>query len=432
MTISGAMQFAVSGLKAQAAAVGSISENIANAGTTGYHRSFADMVTTTGGGSSGSGVKAVKGADVSVEGTMLSTSRMTDLAISGKGFFVVSKNPNDPVQSNYFLTRAGSFKPDDNGNLKNAAGYYLSAFQMNEDGGLGGVDYNGFGSLSTVNIAQSGQTAAASTAASVKGNLPAGETGTGSVTAPFISTMSYTNPLGGKEALTLNWQASDTVPNLWSVTVSGKDGTVYGTVDVDFHDSGATPGAPQSYAGTAHPALAAPAAFAVDAAGNMTLTINNGDVPQTLTLALGEPGTYGGVTQFAGDYSPQTFEVDGSEVTSMASAEIDDKGIVWGIFDNGDRRALYQIPVAIAPNPDGMQLNTGNAYSITRDSGDMTLNLPGSNSAGIILSHQLEGSGTDIAQEMTTLIQTQRAYSSNAKVITTADEMLQETTNLKR
>lgn len=432
MTISGAMQSAVAGLKAGSRAVGAISANISNSQTDGYKTAFANMVTTTGGSVSGSGVKAVLGADISQQGSMKSTASATDLAISGDGFFVVSKNPNDPVLSNYFMTRAGSFTPDENGFLKNSAGYYLSAFTMQDDGTLGGVDYNSYGSLSSVNVKQSGVTAEASGTASVTGNLPSTETGTGTVTSPFISTMPYVNALGGKEYLTLSWQASAGTDNLWTATVTGEDGTVFGTVDVSFSDSGTAPGTPLTYVGTPDAGLVAPAAFAVAADGTMSITINNGTVPQSIDLSFGAPGTYEGLTQFAGDFTPQIFDVDGSEVTTMASAEIDEKGIVWGIYESGERKALYQIPIATPRNPDGMKLNDGNAYSLTQQSGDMVLNIAGNGAVGSLSSYQLESSTTDIAEEMTDMIQVQRAYSSNAKVITTADEMLQETTNLKR
>lgn len=427
------MQTAVAGLTAQSRAVAKVSENIANSATVGYKRGFASMVTTTGDGSAvGSGVKAVIDADVRVEGTKLSTSSATDLAISGKGFFLVSKNPNDPVESNYFLTRAGNFKSDENGNLKNAAGYYLAGFQPAPDGTLGAVDYASVASVRTVSVLEGGISAAPSTAAILNGNLPSGETGTGEVTAPFITTMRYTNPLGAIERVTLSWQASDTTENLWTVTISDEEGTEYGTVDVDFFDSGATPGAPSSFAGAANPALAAPSAFAVNPNGTVTLTIDNGDVPQVVTLDLGTVGEYDGVTQFAKDFTAQNFQVDGNEAASIATTEFDDAGILWGVYDNGKRRALYQVPVVTVENPDGLQLMDGNAYRITRFSGDLRLNLSGEGGVGSVESYALEQSNVDMAKEMTDLIQIQRAYSSNTKIIQTADEMLQETTNLKR
>lgn len=433
MAISSALQTAVAGLSANAKAVGTVSENIANSSTVGYKRKFASMVTTTGGGAaSGSGVRAETRQEVSRAGQSTMASSGSDLAIAGDGFFVVSKNPNDPVESNYMLTRAGSFVPDEDGYLRNSAGYYLAGYDYQPDGTLGAVDYTNFSTMETVRVNGVSQTAEASTSASVQGNLPAGETGTGVATAPFVSTMQYFTALGDTETLSFSWQADTLTANQWQGTVTGGDGTVYGTVDVVFNDSGATPGAPLSFTGTPDAGLVAPAAFAVNAAGEVTLTVNNGTVPQTVVTSLGSVGGYDGLTQFAGDYTPQVFEVDGSAVTQLESTEFDEEGILWGVFDNGTRESLYQIAVANVTNPDGLRLVDGNAYRLARDSGDLQINKAGSNGAGTVSAYSLESSNVDVATEMTQLIQIQRAYSSNAKVITTADEMLQETTNLKR
>ena len=429
MTISSAMQAGVSGLKANSDAVGRISENIANSSTVGYKRTFASMVTNTAGGHSG--VRAEYGSEVGREGTTRSSSSATALAMTGNGFFVVSKAPNDPNQANYMLTRAGDFKPDQNGNLVNAAGYFMAGYSYGEDATLNGVDRTSFQSMRTVNVANLELTAQASTAGSISGNLPSGLTGTGTPQSSFVSTMAYYTPLGDRQALSLSWTPSETTDNLWGLEVADPDGTVYGTVDVTFHDSGATPAAPMSYVGTADPGLAAPAGFSVDADGNISLTLANGATPQTLEVALGAVGSYDGITQFAGDYEPQNITMDGSETSALASTEIDERGNVFGVFENGTRRALYQIPVATVDNADGLQLVTGNAYKLTLESGDAVMKIAGTG-AGSILAGALEGSNVDIAQEMTDLIQVQRTYSSNAKIITTADEMLQEATNLKR
>jgi len=432
MAISSAMQAAVAGLSANSKAVGKVSENIANSNTVGYKRGFASMVTSSGGASSGSSVRAETRQEVSGAGQASTTTSANDLAISGEGFFVVSKNPNDPIESNYMLTRAGSFVPDENGYLRNSAGYYLAGYVTNEDGSLGAVDYTNFSSMETVRVGEVSLAADATTTGQMDGNLPAAETGTGTATSPFVSTMQYYNSLGGTESLSFSWQADAAVENRWQATVTGSDGTVYGTVDVDFNDSGAFAGSPASFTGTADGGLAAPAAFSVSAAGVMTITIDNGTTPQTIDVSLGTVNGYDGVTQFDGEYTPQTFDVDGSAVTLLESTEFDEEGVLWGVFDNGTRSALYQIPLAMVNNPDGLAVADGNAYRLSRDSGDMILTTAGANGSGSVTSYSLESSNVDVAKEMTDLIQIQRAYSSNAKVVTTADEMLQETTNLKR
>ena len=133
MSISSALQTGVSGLKANSNAVGGISENIANANTVGYQRSFAHMITTTasGGNNSNNGVLSVvaeQANEISKAGGLLSTQSETDLAIAGNGFFIVSENAGETTHEKYLLTPAGSFLPAETGYLVNAAGYYLAGF----------------------------------------------------------------------------------------------------------------------------------------------------------------------------------------------------------------------------------------------------------------------------------------------------------------
>ncbi|MGC9370103.1 MAG: flagellar hook protein FlgE [Paracoccaceae bacterium] len=434
MSISNAMQTGVSGLQANSTKVGRISDNIANANTDGYRRTFAQMVTSTSSTATGIaplGVRAVEGADIAKEGSLRPTSSATDLGISGSGFFVVSKNPNDPLQANYTLTRAGAFLPDKDGNLRNAAGLYLAGFPYDSSGSLGAVNRSGFGDLETVNVGSFTLPGEATTTMSVTGNLPAQETGLATPGSPFISTAQYFTPLGAAEQIQFSWQPSANA-NQWDLEISDLNGTTYGTVTVDFNDSGALAGTPQAYSNITNTAPA-PAGFAFNAAtGVATLTINNGAVPQVIDLTIGAPGSFEGITQFAGDYSPPDFEKDGFETGTLLRAEIDERGDVYGIFDNGNRKLLYNIPLAEVTNPNGLLSQDGNAYALARDSGTMQLNTASTGLTGKIVSQSLESSNVEVAQELTDLIQTQRAYSSNAKIITTVDEMLDETMRLKR
>ena len=428
-SIQSAMQAGVSGLRANSEAVGSISENIANSSTIGYKKSFEQMVTTVAGDTAG--VTTNSRTDIETSGALVGTNSGTDLAVDGEGFMVVMIDPESTDASNFLLTRAGSFEEDADGYLVNAAGYYLAGYSYDDDGALTGIDRNSYNSLEAVNVSETSMLAEASSEASVQGNLPSSLTGTGSTISPFISSMSYYSPLGEMDSLSLSWTPSDTTDNLWTVEVADNDGVVYGTVDIEFNDSGALAGTPASYTGTVDPSLAAPAGFAVDADGNITLTIDNGATPQTLSLSLGGVGTYDGLTQFDGDYEPQTFSVDGTSTAALETTEIDDSGNVVGIYDNGNRVYLYQVPVATVDSANGLDAVTGNAYKLSLESGDAVMNVAGSG-AGSILSYATESSNVDIAEEMTDLITVQRAYSSNASIITTADEMLQEVNNLKR
>ena len=436
MSISNAMQASVSGLKANASAVSNISANIANANTDGYRRTFAQMVTSTVTATGGNqppagGVRAERTADVDTDGQLRTTQRATDMAISGNGFFAVSKNPNDPALSNYMLTRAGSFRPDADGNLRNAAGYYLAGFQYDSAGSIGVVDRNSFSDLVTVNTNGTAIQGEPTSSMSIAGNLPAQATGLATPGDPFVASASFYSPLGSTERFQFTWQPG-AIENQWNLTVTDESGNDYGGVTVDFHDSGALAGAPSGYSGVTSLATA-PAGFAFDTAtGVATLTVDNGTAPQSIQLSLGAPDSFTGLTQFAGEYSPLDVTSDGNASGSLIRTEIDERGDLFGVFDNGSRRALFNIPLAEVPNPNGLIATDGNAYFQSQDSGAFELSVAGAGSTGTITAGALETSNVEIAQELTDLIQTQRAYSSNAKIVTTVDEMLDETMRIKR
>lgn len=433
MSISSALQTGVSGLQANSKAVGGISENIANANTVGYKRGFSHFVTTTASGGGANGVlsvDAVSELDINRAGGLISTNSNTDLAISGTGFFAVSVRPNETVQTNYLLTRAGSFLPDSEGNLVNAAGFYLAGYRINLDGTLGDVDRSTFAQMETVNIGNITLSAAATTEISALGNLPSQDAGLASPGAPFKTSSEYFTALGASERLSFSWQPTST-DNRWEVSISDKDGNALGSVTIDFNDSGPLAGSPASYSGATSLATA-PSGFSFDTAtGKATLMLNNGDVPQTLTVNMGAPGKFDGVTQFSGDFS-QGFNRDGSSLGELMRTEIDEDGTLYGVFDNGQRRALYQIPVGVVANPNGLREMRGNAYALTNDTGSFIALKANTGSTGAISSNALEASNVDIAEEMTDLIKAQRAFSTNAKVVTTVDEMMDETARLKR
>ncbi|RVV96863.1 flagellar hook protein FlgE [Mesobaculum littorinae] len=432
MSITNALNTGVSGLIANSTRVGKISDNIANASTVGYKRGFADLVTqTTGGQGTSSGVRAVQGSEVANEGVLRTTTRSTDMAISGGGFFIVSKNPNDPVAANYMLTRAGAFSPDENGDLKNSAGYYLAGYPYGSDNTIGQVDRTQFDDLQTVNLNSGQMTGSASSEMDMAGNLPSQATGLAQPGDAFVSTGEFYSPLGAAQRLEFSWQPG-VDPNQWTLTVNVEGGQPLGSVDVGFHDAGAFAGAPQAYANATNLA-AAPAAFDFDPqTGIATITVDNGQQPQVLEVTIGAPDTFGGMTQFSGDYTAPEITADGAQTGTLVRTEIDEEGVLYGVFDNGNRKALYQIPVGEVTNPDGMLTAPGNAYQLTRSAGNLRISEAGAGTAGTIAANSLEGSNVEIAEELTDLIQTQRAYSSNAKIVTTVDEMLDETMRLKR
>lgn len=424
MSVLGAMRAGVSGLQAQAMKFGALADNISNSSTIGYKRAdvqFTTLVTQAATSSeyTSGGVRPSVRMDVSSAGSLITSSSTTDLAIGGGGFFVVADSANSPNAA-YALTRAGSFAIDKNGDLVNSAGYYLQGYALNSDGStvVANPSQDSFADLETINVASLGFAGAPTTTIDFAANLPMQLTGTGTPTAPLQTSVTYYDPLGNARRMTLEWQPDAAVENQWTLNIVDYDGTSLGTVDYVFNATGANAGTPASIV-TALPF----------ANGMASLTTVDG---QTIDLRLGEVNSLNGVVQFVGDYSPNRINIDGAQVGELLRVDIGEDGIVTAVFNNGQRTPVYKVPLANVTNPNGLVSEDGNTFRLSQDAGTMRLWDAGSGPAGDVISGALEASNVDIAEELTELIQTQRAYSSNAKIFQTGDEMLQELTNLKR
>jgi flagellar hook protein FlgE len=202
---------------------------------------------------------------------------------------------------------------------------------------------------------------------------------------------------------------------------SASGGAAIGEFTITFNGTGPS-------AGTI--ASVTPVLGTYDAAtGIVTVTTGAGEAVQ---ITVGMPGSNEGLTQFAGNFTPTQVTKNGAAFATVADVELSEDGILSAVFTNGQRQPIYRIPLVDVVNPDGLTPVDGNAFRLSRESGAMYLWDAGDGPVGKTLGFSLELSTTDVAKELTNLIETQRAYSSNAKVIQTADEMLQETTNLKR
>ncbi len=153
---------------------------------------------------------------------------------------------------------------------------------------------------------------------------------------------------------------------------------------------------------------------------------------QLVSLDLGTLGFSDGLTQYSGAFYPSVLQQDGLSFGSFTGITIDENGIVTALFDNGQQRDIYKLPLATFPNPNGLQARNGNAYLQTNQSGNVLLLEANTGGSGEIAPNSLESSTVDLAEEFTNMIITQRAYSASAKVITTADEMLDELIRIRR
>lgn len=162
-------------------------------------------------------------------------------------------------------------------------------------------------------------------------------------------------------------------------------------------------------------------------AENMDGTPGNGT---KIKLDKGNAGTNDGLTNLSGDFTTNFMKQDGAKFGSYAGVHIDESGVVTALFDNGETRPIAILPLATFSNPNGMEALTGNSWIETDSSGQALLKRAGTNGAGEISSNALENSTVDLATEFSNMIVTQRAYSAATKIITTADEMLDELTRM--
>ncbi len=422
MSITGALFSGVSGLAAQSQALGMISDNISNVSTIGYKgvsASFATLVTVSATQNSYTpgGVIARPLQNVDQQGLLQSSTSRTDIALAGPGLFVVNESSVPGLGSDYLFTRAGSFRPDDAGNLVNTAGYYLQGWPLDSTGALP-ANTTVLSSLETVNIANLASTAVPTSLVELGLNLPstAANGDTHSVTVQVYDS------LGNAHDLQIDFVYNDTtVPPQWDINVQ----------DPNLSSSGAVSG------------TVAAVARSVTFNGDGTpATINFPPVditwtavaasPSTIAFDVGTTGLADGVTQFAGAFATTFIDQDGAQFGAFSFVSIDEDGVVTANFDNGELFDIYQLPVAMFPNFGGLEPRDGNAFLETRDAGNLLLVQANTGGAGIVASSALEGSTVDLAEEFTNMIVTQRAYSANAKIITTADEMLEELIRISR
>lgn len=149
-----------------------------------------------------------------------------------------------------------------------------------------------------------------------------------------------------------------------------------------------------------------------------------------ISLKMGNIGTNDGLTSLSGNFTTDYIKQDGAKFGSYAGVSVNENGVVTALFDNGETRPIAILPLATFSNPNGLEALTGNSWIETDSSGQTLLKQAGTNGAGEITSNSLENSTVDLATEFSNMIVTQRAYSAATKIITTADEMLEELTRM--
>jgi flagellar hook protein FlgE len=410
---------AIAGLKNHQTFMDVVGNNIANVNTTGFKQSrvtFQDILSQTVRGASspqggrggvnpeqvGLGV-LISGIDtIQTQGTLQSTGKLTDMAIQGDGYFVMSDGKQD------FFTRDGAFDLGIDGTLVNpSSGLRVMGWQANAI--TGAIDTTVPPTSITVPVG-AGMTGKASTTLTIAGNLDAGTSMTApNNTVPLQSTV-Y-DSLGN--AHTISATFTHTAADTWTVgPLTSPDGTVTltGGTPVKFNTTG-------KYDTTA----------GANTPGTMTLALTtpNGSAPVSFAVDLT------GITQLASTPSSLNSNTDGASAGSLTTFTVGQAGDITGVYSNGYKQPLGQIALASFSNPSGLIKTGGNLFQSSANSGTANIGAPNSAARGSIATGFLEGSNVDLAQQFTNMIMAERGFQANSRVITTSDEILQDLVNIK-
>ncbi len=433
-SLFGALSTAVSGLTSQTEAFSNISDNVANSQTTGFKgtdTNFADYLTTSTATINDSGfVTATPGYRNDVQGTIASSTNALAMAISGNGFFQVSQVTNNATTAETLgttqeYTRDGNFSLDSNGYLVNDAGEALNGWSA--DPKTGAITQS---ALAPIKVDQGTFSPAATSTVSLTANLPA----TPAAGTPVTSSVNVYDAKGTLHTVSLNWTQNGT--DDWTVAVNAPDATTptvggaevkFGSTSGNSVDAG-TIGSIGGGSGTV-----TSTAYAANSAASLTFSADFGGGAQPITVSLGNYGKSNGVTQFAGTtYTVGGISQNGIPPGNFTGVTVQSGGSVQATYSNGQFRTIAKVPLVGFAAADALQRQNGQAFTATSSSGAALVNSAGQGGTGSLVTSSLEGSNVDIATEFTKLIVAQQAYSANTKVVTTANDLLQRTIDMKQ
>jgi flagellar hook protein FlgE len=415
---------ALSALSATSTAIDVVGNNLANMNTSGFKTSavcFRDLVTQSlGAGLGETQVGFGTGLPLTVrqftQGAIQTSSGLLDAAIQGDGFFVV----NDQNGSTLY-TRAGNFQVDKSGNLLTDTGQQVQGWTTINPA-TGAVDTNGpLGNI----VVPVGSLNPATPTTQFTNDLNLNSTAAADTTSDFATPMTVYDSLGSSHVLALNFEK--TGANQWSynVTIPGND-ISGGTAGTPFPISGASGTLTFDSSGNlTSPAVGSPIAFSItgltDGAADMNLSWN----PYTSAGAAR-------ITQLAQPSASSASSQNGSPAAQLVQVGLADGGQVLAKYSNGNQVIVGQVAIASIRNADTLLAAGNNNFQLSALTANPSIGVPGTGGRGQIVGGSIEASTVDIATEFTNLITYQRAYEANGKVVTTADQLSQDTINLIR
>ncbi|NOT35593.1 MAG: flagellar hook protein FlgE [Candidatus Eisenbacteria bacterium] len=409
----------VSGLRNHQIRMDVIGNNIANVNTVAFKSSRASFKesfvqtlqgasrpSATLGGTNpmqiGTGVNLGSVDQIFTQGSLEATGSPFDFGIQGDSMFVLH-NGQRRVYS-----RAGNFKLDADGRMVLGNTGFL----------LQGINADSLGNFSTgsavgdIQLRLSDRAAAQPTSAlTLAGNLDAGA----AVGATHTMTVTTYDSAGASHEVSITFTKTAAATWDWAAACPTATVAPAGTGTVSFASNG-------SLAGFTYPGGGA----------GLTLTPTTGGAPFNMTI---NAGTVGGIDGLAGFANPSNAVVSGQNgypSGELLDITVDQFGVISGFFSNGVTRSLAQIALGSFTNPSGLTRAGDNAFEESSNSGIAIVGFAGVTNDSTITAGALEGSNVDISQEFTNMIVTQRGFQANARVITTADELLNELVNLRR
>jgi len=403
-------------------AIDVVGNNLANMNTPGFKTSevcFSDLVTESLGAGLGTtqvGFGTAQPLTIREfsQGAIQTSAGLMDAAIQGQGFFVTTDS-----SGNTLYTRAGNFTTDESGNLITDTGQFVQGWTT-IDPATGEVDTNGPIGNIVVPVGTL-KPPTATTALTESLNLDSASTADSS--SNFTTPVTVYDSLGNSHVLTLSFQ--NTGNNTWSYNVSipGADVT------------GGTAGTPSDITG-------ASGTFSFDANGNLTSPAAGSPIDFSITgLADGASDMNlswnpynsdgsGQITQFDQPSASSASSQNGSAAAQLVSVGLANGGGIVAQYSDGTQLTVGQVAVASIRNPDTLVAVGNNDFQLSQLTATPAIGMPGTGGRGTVQGASLEASTVDIATEFTNLIVYQRGYEANAHVITTADQLSQDTINL--
>ena len=427
MSITKTMYTGVSGLNAHGRAIAVVGDNIANVNTTGYKSEravFADLLgrSMMATDQAGAGVRLAAITREFAQGTLMTTDSATDLALNGRGFFVVRGNLGG--QQGNFFTRAGQFSLDQNGNLVDPQGFVVQGYLVNS---AGGIDNQ----LTDLSIADGMLAPQATTDIEIAMNLDS--------TEPVDPAFDPNDPGTTSSGPSVPMTVYDSLGNAHEVNVyfnKEADNTWGWHAIVDDGELGGTAGTNTEVAGGR---LTFTSDGELDTETDLTAwtATFNGAGPQNITFDFGDSLTTDGGTGTAGSTQYSGFGLlsssqNGYSTGDLTGVGVQSNGDVMAVYSNGEQRLVGQVAVATFEAEGQLARAGNNLWAETQDSGEARIGNAASGSAGSITASALEMSTVDLGLEFVNLISYQRGFQANSRTITTADQMYQEAVNLKR